>query len=299
MPAATITTSSARAFVVPDNSFAYAVKNTSDTQVFLRHNKAVATSGTDMGMPLDPGEFRLISFEKPLVSDLSILGIHAGSGSKTVAWEAFREPVKAAAGVSSTANVTLSAGDVQIGAIELKNASDDTRAAVGTGGGLSSSSNALAVGGQIGGHTKTVDVTFSLDTSAYASGDLLAETQVIAACMRLDDKQGLLTGFTLHDEDDQGIELDVVLLSANASLGTENSAVSITDANAREILGIVNVGSSDWKDLGGVRVATKLNVNVPIKPATGTDDCYVALITRGAPTHTGSGIRGRFHFLQD
>ncbi len=176
MPAATITTSSARAFVVPANSFAYAVKNTSDTQVLLRHNKTVATSGTDMGMPLDPGEFRLISFEKPLVSDLSILGIHAGSGSKTVAWEAFREPVKAVAGVSSTASVTLSPGDLQIGALELKNASDDTRAAVGAGSGLSGGSNALAVGGQIGGFGENPSASFTrpADTTAYASGDLVA-----------------------------------------------------------------------------------------------------------------------------
>lgn len=154
--------------------------------------------------------------------------------------------------------------------------------------------------GSIGGSTKTVDVTFSLDTSgAYASGDVLADAQIIAACMRANNATGVLSGFTLHDEDDQGIELDVVFLSANVSIGTENAAVSITDANARNILGIVNVAATDWKDLGGVRVATKLNVNVPILPATDTDDVYVALITRGTPTHTASGIRGRFHFFQD
>jgi hypothetical protein len=153
--------------------------------------------------------------------------------------------------------------------------------------------------GSIGGKTKTVDVTFSLDTSAYASGDVLADSQIIAACMRANNSTGVLSGFTLHDEDDQGIELDVVFLSANASIGTENAAVSISDANARNILGIVNVASSDWKDLGGVRVATKLNVNVPIVPGTDSDDVYVALITRGTPTHTANGIRGRFHFFQD
>lgn len=159
---------------------------------------------------------------------------------------------------------------------------------------------ALSGGGaKIGGNTKTVDVTFSLDTNIYASGDLLADSQIIAACMRVDDGTGVLSGFSLHDEDDQGIELDVVLLSANVSLGTENAAVSISDANAREILGIINVASTDWKDLGGVRVVTKLNVNQPIKPVTGADDIYVALITRGTPTHTAAGIRGRFHFFQD
>lgn len=165
---------------------------------------------------------------------------------------------------------------------------------------LAKLATALTGGGaKMGGHTKTVDLTFSLDTNIHASGDVLAESQVIAACMRVDDATGVLSGFSLHDEDDQGIELDVVLLSANVSLGAENAAPSITDANAREVLGIINVASTDWKDLGGVRVATKLNVNLPVKPVTGTDDLYVALITRGTPTHTASGIRGRFHFFQD
>lgn len=150
-----------------------------------------------------------------------------------------------------------------------------------------------------GGKTKTVDLTFSLDTSAYASGDLLADSQRLVDVVRFADFQGVLSGFTLHDEDDQGVELDVVFLSANVSLGTENAGVSVTDANARQILGIVNVASTDWKDLGGVKVATKLNVNVPILPAAQTRDVYVALITRGTPTHTASGIRGRFHFFQD
>lgn len=150
-----------------------------------------------------------------------------------------------------------------------------------------------------GGKTKTVDLTFSLDTSAYASGDLLADSQRLPDAMRMTDFQGVLSGFTLHDEDDQGIEMDVVFLSANVSLGTENAAVSITDGNARHILGIVNVASTDWKDLGGVRIATKLNINVPINPVSQSRDVYVALITRGTPTHTASGIRGRFHFFQD
>lgn len=158
-----------------------------------------------------------------------------------------------------------------------------------------------ATGGlKVGGSTKTVDVTFSLDAGgAYAAGDVLADSQVIAACMRVENGTGVLSGFVLSDEDAQGIELDVVLLSANVALGAENAAVSITDADARNILGIVNVPADAWVDLGAAKVATLLNVNVPVKAVTGTEDLYVALITRGAPTHTASGIRGRFTFFQD
>lgn len=157
----------------------------------------------------------------------------------------------------------------------------------------------LNSGAKVGGNTKTVDMTFVLDTNIYESGDVLSDRVVCPACMRVDNGTGVLSGFSLHDEDAQGIECDMVFLSANVALGTINTAPSITDANARNILGIVNVPAASWVDLGAAKVATILNVNLPIKPVPGTDDIYVALITRGTPTHTASGIRGRFHFFQD
>jgi hypothetical protein len=150
-----------------------------------------------------------------------------------------------------------------------------------------------------GGKTKTVEVIFSLDTNAYVAGDLLADSQILVGCMRKKDLTGVLSGFTLLDEDDQGLALDVVILSANVSLGTENAAVSITDANARQILGVVSVVDADWVDLINSKIATKLNVNLPVMPVSQSNDLYVALITRDAPTHTAAGIRGRFHFFQD
>lgn len=142
-----------------------------------------------------------------------------------------------------------------------------------------------------------MDVTFSLDTNIYASGDVLAATQVVSEVSRMKDLACVLSGITLIDEDAQGVELDVVVFSADVVLGTENAAVSITDANSRQILGIINV--PEWIDLGAAKVATVLNVNLPIKPADGTQNVYAALITRGTPTHTASGLRGRFHFFQD
>lgn len=137
------------------------------------------------------------------------------------------------------------------------------------------------------------DVTLSLDTSIYADGDVLAATQVVSNAVRLDDEVGLLQTVVVVDEDDQGIALDLVFLSANTSIGTENAAVSIADAGARDVCGIVAVAAADFKDLGGVRVATINTINLPVKPATGTNDIYVAAISRGAGTYTASGIRLR------
>lgn len=151
------------------------------------------------------------------------------------------------------------------------------------------------------GNTDVIDLTFSLDTNAYVSGDVLADTQVLANAFRVVDGKGILQSIALIDEDDQGQALDLLFFSANRSIGTENSAPSISDANARDFLCKVSVSSSDWIDLGGVRVASvsPSELGKVVKAASGTADLYLAAITRGTPTHTASGLRARVGIMRD
>ena len=143
-------------------------------------------------------------------------------------------------------------------------------------------------------------ITFSLDTLIYASGDILADTQPIASALAVSGGTGRVTQITLLDKDDQtAAGIDVVFLRSNTSLGTENAAPSISDLNAEEILGVVSIASGDWIDIGGAKLATKaLTVPLEVTATTGTT-IYVALITRGTPTQTASGIIGKFTIRQD
>ena len=147
--------------------------------------------------------------------------------------------------------------------------------------------------------SKIVSVPLTLDTSIYQSGDVMSDTAEVTAAMRVTNGTGILQSIVVFDEDDQGTAFDLVFMSANRSLGTKNSAPDITDANARDILGIVSIASGDFIDLGGVRVATKANIGLPVKAATDTDDVFVGTITRGTPTYTASGVRLRLGFIQD
>jgi hypothetical protein len=144
-----------------------------------------------------------------------------------------------------------------------------------------------------------IDVTLSLDTSAYASGDVLADTQEIANAVRIDGGRGILQSLTVLDEDDQGLEFDLIFLRANKSLGTENSAPNISDANARDIIGVVNVSADDYVDLGGCRIATVRNIGLLLEAVAGSTSLYVGAITRGAPTYSASGIKIRIGLLWD
>jgi hypothetical protein len=132
-------------------------------------------------------------------------------------------------------------------------------------------------------------LTLSLDTSAYADGDVMADTQTLSNALRVSGGSGELRTLLVFDEDDQGQTFDVLFFGANRSLGTENSAPSISDANARDYLGSVRVNAGDYLDLGGVRVAT-----VPCAlwlKANGSRDIYVGTVIRGAATYSASGVR--------
>lgn len=164
--------------------------------------------------------------------------------------------------------------------------------------GLLQSAGAIAAGeahlGEVGGRTVVFPVTLSLDTSIYASGDILADTQIMDGFFRKTDGTGIVQSIQIIDEDDVGAAFDIYFLTANVSLGTENAAPSITDANARSLLGPISVATSDYKDLGGVKVASIRGISLPVVAVSGTDDLYIAVVNgTGTPTYTAAGVRLR------
>lgn len=154
------------------------------------------------------------------------------------------------------------------------------------------------------GQMREVDVTLSLDTNQYADNDLLFDTQIVTGCCRAADVPTWCVGFRVLDEDDQtAFDMDLLFLSTSTSLGTENDAIGVSDANARNILGIVQVTqagtpSSDLANNTALYIGPNhKDMPVFIVPASGTANCYIAGVLRsGTPTFTASGIRIRMYF---
>lgn len=141
-----------------------------------------------------------------------------------------------------------------------------------------------------------IDVTPTLDTSIYASGDTLFDSTVITNAVPIGGAAIRLTSIVLIDKDDQGAALDLYILDSNLPFGTLNAAPSISDANADNMLAHIAVAAGDWKDLGGARVAVIENIQTIVKPSADGRDLYVAATTGGTPTHTASGLVLRFGF---
>ena len=134
-----------------------------------------------------------------------------------------------------------------------------------------------------------IDVTLSIDTVAYGASDLLADAQIVAACTRANDVEAILQTLVLIDEDDEKSPMTIYFTNVSTSWGTENSAPTITDAVAGSILGYVDIATADYKDLGGVSVVMKANLGIVVKPVSGSDDIYVAVVNgSGTQTYTAA-----------
>jgi len=142
-----------------------------------------------------------------------------------------------------------------------------------------------------------IDLTLSLDTDAYADGDVLAAAQELALAVRASGSTGVIQSIVVIDQDDQAQALDIVISDSTITLGTENSAVSISDADAAKILGIVEVSTSDYVNLVNSQLATKTNLGIVIMPDSAS--LYISAISRGTGTYSASGIVLRFGILTD
>lgn len=155
--------------------------------------------------------------------------------------------------------------------------------------------------GEVGGKTAVKTIAMSTDTSAYSSGDLIADTQQLDAAFRKVDGTGVLNTITIIDQDAQGVALYVLFHYTSTSLGTENSAPNISDANlAAGLQGMVAVAVADYVTVSGAKVACIRNIGLPLKSASGTDDLYISVLnSTGTPTYTATGLNLSLGILQD
>lgn len=133
-------------------------------------------------------------------------------------------------------------------------------------------------------------ITMSPDTSALAGGDVAVDITLITDFFDREDGHGRLEYLEIWDQADQGVAIDIVFLSANTALGTENSPPNITDANGLNIRAVVQVGVGDFVDFGDFRKA-EISCQKYLHASPGTRNLYVGAIARGTVTYTSDSLK--------
>jgi hypothetical protein len=145
--------------------------------------------------------------------------------------------------------------------------------------------------------TRFVTVSMTTPADAQDAGDVIAATQIVAACTPANDVPSVLQSACLIDTDDVGVNIKAVFFSANTTLGTEDSAPDIDDTEALTVLGIVDFAAADYVDLGGSKYNTKTGIGLAMVPASGTDDVYMALYSPTGGTWASGVITVRLGFI--
>jgi hypothetical protein len=142
-----------------------------------------------------------------------------------------------------------------------------------------------------------VELTFSTDTNAYASGDLIADAQELTLVGREAGNIVTLDSVMLLDKADQKVALFLVFLNANQSLGTENDAPTVSGTNAEKVVGMLPIVAADYVDIGTSAVAQLKNIGLRLKLADAATSLWVAIVNAtGTPTYAASDLIGKFCF---
>lgn len=139
--------------------------------------------------------------------------------------------------------------------------------------------------GFVGGYGVILDLTPVVDTTTYAADETLFSTITLTAAGRVNGGRVYLQSLTILDEADQGQPLDLIFLNLSTTLGATNAACAVTDTNARQIIGRVQIGASDFYDLGGSRVASISGLGLMMTCTSGTTALYMSAISRGTPLY--------------
>lgn len=142
--------------------------------------------------------------------------------------------------------------------------------------------------------------TPTLDTSAYADGDVLFVATELTDFMGATGGRGLVQSVTVTDASDQGAAFDIWFFNGSVSLGTINAAVALSDTDALKHRGRIEVQSGNYYDVGGAKVADLTSFAGSqryFSAAGGTRSIWVGGVARGAATYSSTALQIVFNLL--
>tara|TARA_R110002096_G_C14506254_1_gene715774 strand:+ start:76 stop:579 length:504 start_codon:yes stop_codon:yes gene_type:complete len=132
-----------------------------------------------------------------------------------------------------------------------------------------------------------IDVTLVTQAANVENNDVTSDYVEIPNAVSVNGGTAIIQSIALLDEADVGGTLDLVFQTDTTAIGALDAAVSISAANARDILGFVTM--SNYFDGVAWKLAQKNNIGLVVKAVAGTKSIYVSAINRSGATLTYGG----------
>jgi hypothetical protein len=148
-----------------------------------------------------------------------------------------------------------------------------------------------------------IDVTPTLDTSAYGSGDHVGSIQTITGAGPAGFNAAVLESVTIIDKNAQGVALSILFFDSLPTIASaDNAALDMTDANAAKCIGHVSIDTTDYVATASNTLGCKVvSPGLPLTPArTGVQETIYAVVkSGGTPTYSADGLTFRYCFRWD
>jgi hypothetical protein len=159
----------------------------------------------------------------------------------------------------------------------------------------------LNVANPITTNSTVVEVTPTLDTNAYASGDRLGTLMTLTGVVRHQGFEAVLLDVVVLDKAKQSQALDIYFFREAPTIASaDNAAIDISDTEMEKCIGRVSIATTDYSALAGNSEASPAPYNRLLGAVEGKTDIYALAVCRsGTPTYAASSLVFKFKFLQD
>lgn len=122
----------------------------------------------------------------------------------------------------------------------------------------------------------------------YASGDVLGGVTEVPLAVDNDGALAKLISLVVTDKSDQKAAIDFLFFSQapDNSVGADNAAYALNDADLQYLLGRVSVGTADYVSSSTNNAEASIkNIELILKAKVKTRSVYILPVSRGTPTY--------------
>lgn len=138
----------------------------------------------------------------------------------------------------------------------------------------------------------SIPVTPTLDTGAYATGDLLFAPIKLTNATLNTKGMAIIRSIVLLDSANQKAAIDLIFFDADpGSLGALNAAVDMPAAALAKLIGVLSIVAGNYATMKGSTNAIGIQTpNLMLPAAVSSKDFWLAGIIRGTATYGASDL---------
>lgn len=136
-----------------------------------------------------------------------------------------------------------------------------------------------------------ISFTPTLDTAAYAAGDVLFATTTLGTVTRVNDGRAILMSLTGVDKSKNKPAMTLLFYQTNVTSAAANAANNLSDSDQANLLGYVRILATDWIDYANNSIVCKTAINLMLEAVSGAQNVYVyGILDAGTPTFAASDL---------